>query len=85
MHSSKTQNNLFVVDAGEKWAFHHISTPLFHSIFLRGHSDVSKLQRLPKEKKKEKSLRICLWVVLWMPICQNCVESLISGFCFSIL
>jgi hypothetical protein len=54
MHSSKTQNNLFVVDAGEKWAFHHISTPLFHSIFFRGHSDVSKLQRLPKEKRERK-------------------------------
>jgi hypothetical protein len=56
MHSSKTQNNLFVVDAGEKWAFHHISTPLFHSIFLRGHLEVSKLQKLPKEKNRKKSL-----------------------------
>jgi hypothetical protein len=46
MHSSKTQNNLFVVDAREKWAFHHISTPLFHSIFLRGHSEVYKLQSI---------------------------------------
>jgi hypothetical protein len=54
MHSSKTQNNLFVVDAGEKWAFHHISTPLFHNIFLRGHSKVSNLQRLPKEKRERK-------------------------------
>jgi hypothetical protein len=87
MHSSKTQNNSFAVDAGEKWAFHHIFTTLFHSIFFRGHSEVSKLQIYPqKEKKrKEKSLRICLWVVLWMPIHQNYVQSLISGFCFSIL
>jgi hypothetical protein len=54
MHSSKTQNNLFLLDAGEKWAFHHISTLLFHSIFLRGHSKVPKLQRLPKEKRERK-------------------------------
>jgi hypothetical protein len=89
MHSSKTQNNLFVVDAGEKWAFHHISTPLFHNIFLRGHSKVSNLQSLPKEKEKEKaselSLRICLWVVLSTPIYQNCVENFLPRYCFSIL
>jgi hypothetical protein len=36
----------------------------------------------PKKKEKEKSLRICLWVLLWMPIYQNCVVSLYQGFVF---
>jgi hypothetical protein len=42
----------------------------------------------PKKKEKEKaselSLRICLWVVLSTPSYQNCVESFLPRYCFSI-